>query len=129
MPGGWRFVPTLYAVMLVVMATATWLFAPANDRKPGAGRPLAELLHPLRYMRVWRFSLYYVVVFGAYVALSAWLPITVDVYGLPLANAALLTTLFIFPASLLRPFGGWMSDKFGARRVMYWVFGVMTVSS
>ena len=33
-------------------------------------------------MRVWRFSLYYVVTFGAYVALAAWLPkYYVDVYG------------------------------------------------
>ena len=32
-------------------------------------------------MRVWRFSLYYVVTFGAYVALAAWLPkYYVDVY-------------------------------------------------
>jgi NNP family nitrate/nitrite transporter-like MFS transporter len=78
---------------------------------------------------VWRFSLYYVVVFGAYVALSVWLPkYYVDVYGMKLQQAALLTALFIFPASLLRPLGGWMSDKFGARRIMYWVFGVMLVA-
>ncbi|MCC7007955.1 MAG: NarK/NasA family nitrate transporter [Acidobacteria bacterium] len=128
-PGGWRFVPVLYAAMLVVMAALIWFFTPSHDRKPGAGRPLHELLRPLRFVRVWRFSLYYVVVFGAYVALSAWLPkYYVDVYGLPLATAALLTTLFIFPASLLRPFGGWMSDRFGARRVMYGVFWVMTLS-
>jgi len=40
----------------------------------------------------------------------------VDVFGIPLAQAALLTTLFIFPASPPRPLGGWFSDKFGARR-------------
>jgi len=39
-----------------------------------------------------------------------------------------LTALFIFPASLLRPLGGWLSDKFGARRMMYWVFGIMLVA-
>ena len=39
------------------------------------------MLRPLKYMRVWRFSLYYVVVFGVYVALSVWLPkYYVDVY-------------------------------------------------
>jgi NNP family nitrate/nitrite transporter-like MFS transporter len=80
-------------------------------------------------MRVWRFSLYYVVVFGAYVALSVWLPkYYVDVYGIPLQYAALLTALFIFPASLLRPIGGWLADKFGAGRIMYWVFSSMLVS-
>ncbi len=125
-PGGWRFVPFLYAVLLVLMALAMWLFTPRVDRKPGQGRPFLEMLRPLRNIRVWRFSLYYVVVFGAYVALSAWLPkYYVDVFGLPLYQAALLTALFIFPASLLRPVGGYFSDRYGARRVMYWTFGSM----
>lgn len=129
-PGGWRFVPFLYAVLLIAMAAVTWFVSPRHDHKPAQGRSLRSMLVPLRETRVWRFSLYYVVVFGAYVALSAWLPkYYVDVYGLPLASAALLTALFIFPASLLRPFGGWLSDKFGARRMMYLTFGVMLVAS
>lgn len=129
-PGGWRFVPFLYAVLLVLMAAAVWIGTPRQDRRPGRGRPLGEMFRPLRQLRVWRFSLYYVVVFGAYVALSAWLPkYYVDVFGLPLYQAALLTALFIFPASLLRPVGGWLSDRYGARRVMYGTFATMAVSS
>jgi NNP family nitrate/nitrite transporter-like MFS transporter len=128
-PGGWRFVPVMYAALLVVMAGLIWFLTPREDPVPGAGRPLRELLRPLGHMRVWRFSLYYIVVFGAYVGLSAWLPkYYVDVYGFNLRDAALLSTIFIFPASLLRPLGGWFSDRFGARRVMYWVFSVMTFS-
>jgi MFS transporter, NNP family, nitrate/nitrite transporter len=128
-PGGWRFVPFLYGLLLIAMAASIWFLCPAQDHKPGAGRPLGELLRPLRQVRVWRFSLYYVVVFGAYVALSVWLPkYYVDVFGMALPKAALLTALFIFPASLLRPLGGWLSDKFGARRMMYWVFGTMLVA-
>jgi NNP family nitrate/nitrite transporter-like MFS transporter len=128
-PGGWRFVPFLYGILCLLMAAGLWFLCPSEDRKPGAGRPLAELLRPLRQVRVWRFSLYYVIVFGAYVALSVWLPkYYVDVFGLSLPQAALLTALFIFPASLLRPLGGWLSDKFGARRIMYWVFGSMLLA-
>ena len=128
-PGGWRFVPALYSVLLVLMAAAVYLSTPRVDRKPGAGRPMAELLAPLRYPRVWRFSLYYVVVFGAYVALSGWLPkFYVDTYKLKLHDAALLTALFIFPASLLRPVGGWLSDLFGPRVVTYSVFVVMILA-
>ncbi len=128
-PGGWRFVPFLYGILCLLMAAGLWFLCPSEDRKPGAGRSLGELLRPLRQMRVWRFSLYYVIVFGAYVALSVWLPkYYVDVFGIPLGKAALLTALFIFPASLLRPLGGWLSDKFGARRIMYWVFGSMLLA-
>ncbi len=129
-PGGWRFVPFLYAVLLIAMAVAIWVFTPRREIKPGAGRSMKSMLKPLREIRVWRFSLYYVVVFGAYVALAAWLPkYYVDVYNLPLSQAALLTAIFIFPASLLRPFGGFAADKFGARKVMYATFITMLIAS
>jgi NNP family nitrate/nitrite transporter-like MFS transporter len=71
-----------------------------------------------------------VAVFGAYVALAAWLPkYYVDNFDVSLTTAALLTATFIFPASLLRPVGGWFSDRWGARRAMYWTFGVMMAST
>jgi len=125
-PGGWRFVPALYAALLVVMAIALFRFSPSPDRRPGRGRPLRARLAPLQHVRVWRFGLYYVVVFGAYVALSAWLPtFYVNTYGLPLSAAALLSATFILPASLLRPLGGYLSDRLGPRGVTYAVFIVM----
>jgi NNP family nitrate/nitrite transporter-like MFS transporter len=129
-PGGWRIFPAFYTVALVVVAILTFLIVPRHDKMNGAGKPLGEMLAPLKHVRVWRFSLYYAAVFGAYVALSAWLPkYYVDNFGVELQVAALLTATFIFPASLLRPVGGWFSDKYGARRVMYWTFGVMLATT
>lgn len=129
-PGGWRVVPLMYAALLVLMAVTIWMFCPALDPKPGQGRLVRDMMQPLKYVRVWRFSLYYVVVFGAYVALSAWLPnYYVNTYGVSLRTASLLTSLFIFPASLLRPLGGWLSDKYGPRIVTYAVFiGMMAAT-
>ncbi|HET7736661.1 MAG TPA: nitrate/nitrite transporter [Nocardioidaceae bacterium] len=128
--GGWRIIPVIYSVLLLTLAVLTWFLAPHHDHTPGQGRPLREQVRPLRQVRVWRFSLYYVAVFGAYVALAAWLPkYYVDNYGVGLETAALLTASFIFPASLLRPVGGWFSDRFGARRAMYWTFGVMLATT
>jgi NNP family nitrate/nitrite transporter-like MFS transporter len=128
--GGWRIVPVIYAVLLLVLAALVLVVTPAQDRKPGSGRPLREQVRPLRELRVWRFSLYYVAVFGAYVALAAWLPkYYVDNFDVSLGTAALLTATFIFPASLLRPVGGWFSDRWGARRAMYWTFGAMMATS
>ena len=127
-PGGWRFVPMLYTVLLLIMAVVLWTAAPTPDRRPGAGRTLSDMLKPLSEARVWRFGLYYVVVFGAYVALSVWLPnYYTTVYKLALGKAAMLTALFIFPASLLRPVGGWLSDRYGARVVTFVVFVAMTL--
>ncbi|WP_347352399.1 MFS transporter [Intrasporangium sp.] len=128
--GGWRIVPAIYAVLLVAIGVLTWVLAPRQDRMPGRAQSLGAMLQPLKDVRVWRFGLYYVAVFGAYVALSAWLPkYYVDNFGVSLGTAALLTATFIFPASLLRPLGGWFSDKFGARRGMYLTFTVMLVTS
>ena len=122
-PGGWRFVPFLYGCLLLLMAVAVAWIAPSPDKKPGAGRPLGAMLRPLKEIRVWRFSLYYTVVFGVYVAMSASLPkYYVSVYNLPLAKAALLTTPFIFAASFMRPVGGLLSDRWGPRRVAFGVF-------
>ena len=129
-PGGWRFVPMLYMALLIVVALCVWAFTPHREIRPAGTRSFASQLRPLRQVRVWRFSLYYVVVFGAYVALSAWLPkYYVDVYGFELTSAALATAIFIFPASLLRPVGGHFSDLLGARKVMYLSFTVMLISS
>ncbi|WP_197510192.1 MFS transporter [Tessaracoccus coleopterorum] len=96
--GGWRLIPVIYAVLLVVVGLATWMIVPRVDRAAGASKPIREMLRPLSNVRVWRFSLYYVAVFGAYVALSAWLPkYYVDNFGVTLTTAGLLTATFIFP--------------------------------
>ena len=129
LPGGWRVVPILYAVLLVLMAIAILIFCPKQDHKPGRGRSMKDMLSPMRNVRVWRLGLYYVVVFGAYVALSAWLPnYYVNTYGVDLRMASLLTAVYIFPASLLRPLGGWLSDVHGPRKVTYAVFIGMTLA-
>ena len=128
--GGWRIFPSIYTVALVVVAILTFVIVPRRDRMAGPGKSMREMLEPLKQVRVWRFSLYYAAVFGAYVALSAWLPkYYVDNFGIELKTAAALATTFIFPASLLRPVGGWFSDKFGARRVMYWTFATMLLTT
>jgi NNP family nitrate/nitrite transporter-like MFS transporter len=128
--GGWRLIPAIYTVLLILTASAVFLLTPRVDRKPGSSTPLREQLAPLKEIRVWRFSLYYTVVFGAYVSLSSMLPKYYEhQFGVELWKAALLTALFIFPASLLRPLGGSLSDRLGARRVMYWTFGTVILTS
>nr|WP_232068370.1 MFS transporter [Gemmata obscuriglobus] len=172
-PGGWRFIPVAYAGLLVLLALAVWFLSPREDRRPARGRPLSELMAPMKHARVWEYSLQYTVVFGAYVALSGVLPqFYYATYGKQLAvsfhlneqlvsefdtikglkgdaytahlNAhpvvkddlntlskwigLLAAVCFVFPASLLRPVGGWLSDKYGAARVMAAVFVAMLVA-
>jgi NNP family nitrate/nitrite transporter-like MFS transporter len=85
---------------------------------------LCQQLAPLADARVWRFSLYYFFVFGGLVALALWLPrFYIGVYHLDIKTAGILGAVFSIPASLFRAYGGVLSDRVGARRVMYWCFG------
>jgi NNP family nitrate/nitrite transporter-like MFS transporter len=128
-PGGWRFVPFVYAVAVLVAAAIYWTFT-YTDHAHRRRASLREMLAPLGQVRVWRFGLYYFLVFGGYVALSLWLPkYYMDVYGFELRTAALLTALFVFPSGIIRAPGGWLSDRFGARTVMYGVLGTCVLTS
>lgn len=126
---GWRKLPHIYAAVLAATAVAFW-FATENKKvEQGQGRTLVQRLAPLRRLRVWRFSLYYFFVFGGFVALAGWLiPYYVSAYGASVARAGLLAAIFTLPSGLVRALGGWMSDRFGARAVMYWVLGVSVVA-
>lgn len=131
---GWQAVAQVWAVALVVMALVFY-FSTEDDpalvarRKSGA-KPESTLLHlaPLANLQVWRFSLYYFFVFGAFVALALWLPrYYVGAYGLDIKTAGMLGAAYSIPASLFRAYGGVLSDKVGARRVMYWTFIVSVI--
>ena len=96
---------------MLVTAAIYWAFT-YTDHSHHKQDSVRELLAPLKHVRVWRFSLYYFLVFGGYVALSLWLPkYYIDVFGLPLGQAALLTALFVFPSGIIRAPGGWLSDR------------------
>jgi NNP family nitrate/nitrite transporter-like MFS transporter len=128
-PGGWRFVPFVYGIAVLVSAAIYWKFT-YTDHAHHKKASLGDMLAPLKTVRVWRFSLYYFLVFGGYVALSLWLPkYYMDVYGFDLKTAALLTAIFVFPSGIIRAPGGWLSDRFGARTVMYWVLGTCMLTS
>ncbi len=126
---GWRTLPKVYAAMLVGMGILFFLFT--KNKKPATStRTVTEMLQPLKSLRVWRFGLYYFLVFGCFVAFSQWLvPYFVNVYYLPLVTAGIFAALFSFPSGVIRALGGWMSDKWGGRKVMYWVLGTSVVIS
>jgi NNP family nitrate/nitrite transporter-like MFS transporter len=110
------------------MAVIIWFGSPKVDRRPAVGRKLSVMMQPLRSTRVLRFGLYYVLLFGGFVALSLSLPnYYTTVFQLSLGEAGILSAGFIFSTSLMRPVGGWWSDRIGARPMMYGVFTTLTL--
>ncbi len=131
---GWEKTAQVYAVVLLITAAIFYLTTredPATaSRKARGERPKSAFmqLEPLQKLQVWRFAIYYFFVFGAFVALALWLPrYLIGVYGLDIKTAGILTAVYVIPASLFRAYGGHLSDKYGARTVMYWTFGVAAV--
>jgi len=123
----WRLLPIIYAVLLLLMAVAFYLFT-ENKKPPRSEKKFIELLEPLRNIRVWRFGLYYFLVFGCFVAFSQWLvPYYLNVYYMSFIKAGMVASLFSFPASIIRTLGGWLSDKFGPRKVLVSVFIASTL--
>ena len=131
---GWQQTALIYAAVLTAIAILFWVFTKddpvlVEQRKTGA-KPVSAMmqLEPLRDPRVWRFATYYFFVFGAFVALASWLPrYYVGSYGLDLQTAGMLAAAYSLPGSVFRALGGWMSDKFGARAVMYITFIVSLI--
>lgn len=125
---GWRLLPQVYAVSLLVMTGLFAVFTVHRKDETSSGKAWGAMLVPLRDVRVWRFGLYYFLVFGAFVALSQWLiPYYLNVYGMSLATAGLMASIFSLPSGVIRSAGGWFSDRFGARATMYWVLSSCTV--
>ena len=125
----WRQLPQIYAAALVIMGIIFFIFT-TNKKPKTHDKPVKEMLKPLKNIRVWRFGLYYFLVFGCFVAFSQWLvPYFVNVYYMPLVTAGILAALFSFPSGVIRAVGGWMSDLWGARKVMYWVLGSSVIIS
>ncbi|HTN33395.1 MAG TPA: nitrate/nitrite transporter [Marinobacter sp.] len=131
---GWESTAQVYAAVLAAMGVLFIIFAKedplATERKKESSKSFAEQMKPLRDLRVWRFALYYFFVFGAFVALALWLPhFLIGVYGLDIVTAGIIAALYTIPASLFRILGGWLSDRIGARRVMYWTLGISTIAT
>jgi MFS transporter, NNP family, nitrate/nitrite transporter len=127
---GWRLLPVYYSAALVVMAIVFFVFTKNRKSEVAAQRTVVQMLRPLRNVRVWRFGLYYFLVFGGFVALAQWLvPYYVNVYAMTIVTAGLLTSVFSLPSGVIRAVGGVLSDKLGARTVMYWTLAVIAFSS
>ncbi|MES2047936.1 MAG: nitrate/nitrite transporter [Pseudomonadota bacterium] len=127
---GWTLVPKVYAVMMLSAALIFWAFsATDNDHNVKSSVSFIDQLHMLKDPKVWRYCQYYSVVFGGYVGLSLWMvKYYVTEYGFDIKSAALLAACFSLPGGVLRAFGGWLADKYGAYKVTWAVMWVCWVA-
>ncbi|HEX6248565.1 MAG TPA: MFS transporter [Nocardioidaceae bacterium] len=119
------------AAALAVYAVASWLVL--RDA-PGRTVPTTSLMQRLsanaRLSITWQACILYAVAFGGYVAFSVYLPSYLKVaYELTPADAANRMAGFVVVAVLMRPVGGWLSDKFGPIPVLVAGYAVVVVGA
>jgi NNP family nitrate/nitrite transporter-like MFS transporter len=123
---GWQNIFRGMAVILAIWAAIFWIFA---RNAPVTVRPksLGEMLGVLAHGRLsWALSAFYFLTFGGFVAFSIYLPsLLKDQFHLTASDAGFRTAGFVVLATLLRPLGGWLSDRIGGARVLFAVFAVV----
>lgn len=71
---GWAMVPQVYAVLMLVTAILFWMFSYTEpSHAVGKGVTIREQLAAFKDPKVWKYSQYYSIVFGGYVALALWM--------------------------------------------------------
>ena len=117
------------AAALAIYAAVAWLVL--RDA-PGRVVPTTSLATRLnanaRLPITWQACILYAVAFGGYVAFSVYLPAYLKTaHGLTPADAANRMAGFVVIAVLMRPVGGWLSDKLGPIPVLATGYGVVVV--
>jgi NNP family nitrate/nitrite transporter-like MFS transporter len=123
---GWTMVPQVYAAVMLGVLVLFWMFSATDpSHQVPSTLKFTDQLKALKDPKVLKYCQYYSIVFGGYVALSLWMvQYYVGEYGLDIRVAALLAACFSLPGGVLRAVGGWLSDKYGAHSVTWWVMWV-----
>ncbi len=119
------------AGVLAAYAVIAWLLL--RDA-PGRTIPTTSLLSRIsanaRLPITWQACILYAVAFGGYVAFSVYLPAYLKTdYALTPADAANRMAGFVLVAVIMRPVGGWLSDRFGPIPVLVAGYAVVVVGA
>ena len=119
------------AAALAVYAVVSWLLL--RDA-PGRVAPTTSFAKRLaanaKLPITWQACALYAVAFGGYVAFSVYLPSYLKTaHGLTPADAANRMAGFVVVAVIMRPVGGWLSDRLGAVPVLAGGFAVVVVGA
>ena len=128
-PHEWTLVPHVYAAIMLTTVFIFWFTTASKPEHlvPSTTRWTDQVL-VMADPRVAKYCLYYFFVFGGYVGLSLWLTqYYVGEYKLDMGTAGVLTACFALPGGVVRAIGGFVSDKFGAHRVTFWVLLISAI--
>ncbi len=126
------------AVPFVVVAIVLALYAVISSqllrdppgRKWSQVKLSAQLAATAKLAITWHAAALYALLFGGYVAFSVYLPAYLKSgYELVPVDASNRMAGFVVVAVLMRPVGGWLSDRFGPAAVLAVVLAVVAVGA
>ena len=128
--GGWQAAVQTYLVVLALFAILQFIFGDKHEKK--VNLPLAkQFKEVIRDYKFYFFNLWYFITFGAFVAFGLFLPgflTNEELFGLTTLDAGVRTAVFIIIATLLRPVGGMIGDKFNALHALIITFAGLAIS-
>jgi len=126
---GLGFPFTLVAALLAAYAVVAYaLLRVPQGRATARGSAMRRAWETFRMPVTLQLSFLYAVGFGGFVAFSVYLPTYLKTaYGLTPGDAALRTAGFVVLAVVMRPVGGWLSDRMGPVPVLVTCFAVVAV--
>ena len=126
---GWSATVKLYLILLLIFAVLNFIFGDKAEVKSKA--PMIEQIKGVyKNEKLWFFSLFYFITFGSFVAFTVFLPnFLVTYFDLEKVDAGMRTAGFIVVATLLRPVGGWLADKFQPLFLLMGSFAGLTLAA
>lgn len=95
-----------------------------------SGNARQSLVNAARIPQTWLLVAIYFTTFGGFIALTAWLPtFWKEFYQVSAVTAGGLTALYSLTASVMRVFGGSLSDRLGGEKTVLLSLGVMLIGA
>jgi NNP family nitrate/nitrite transporter-like MFS transporter len=111
----------IWVPFIAICAIAAWLWM---DELATARASLSDQVVIFRSKHTWIMCWLYLGTFGSFIGYSAGFPL-LSTSQFPQGNALAYAWLGPLIGALIRPLGGWLSDKLGAARVTLWNFIAM----
>ncbi|MCD6672305.1 MAG: NarK family nitrate/nitrite MFS transporter [Burkholderiaceae bacterium] len=109
---------------IALAALASWFFM--NDIAD-AKASFAAQAAIFRRKHNWLMCVLYLGTFGSFIGFAAGFPLLIR-SQFPAVNPLAYAWLGPLVGAVIRPFGGWLSDKLGGAKVTYWNFVVMALA-
>lgn len=126
---GWTLTVQIYLGLLLAFIALNFFLGDRQEKRQKS--PIMEQIKGVyKNEKLWFFSLFYFITFGSFVAFTVFLPsFLVDFFALDKVDAGMRTAGFIVVATLVRPIGGWLADRFQPLFILLGVFAGLTIAA